>query len=99
MKLGEDMFHALDEGGPPDLPVVPAVHDPQLGRQADDTAQLAEAGGTLLLRLSALLRTARTYDVSNMAFQRQLQEFMGVLRRLLDEEEEVTLVAWPTTST
>jgi HD-GYP domain-containing protein (c-di-GMP phosphodiesterase class II) len=38
------------------------------------------------------MRTARTYDVSNMAFQRQLQEFMSVLRRLLDAEDEVALV-------
>ena len=58
---------------------------------ADDTAHLAEAGGALLLRLSALLRTARTYDVSNQAFQRQMQEFMAVVRRVLDEEDEVAL--------
>jgi HD-GYP domain-containing protein (c-di-GMP phosphodiesterase class II) len=57
------------------------------------TQLLAELGGTLVQRVVALMRTARTYDVSNMAFQRQLQEFMGVLRRLLDEEEEVALVA------
>ncbi len=31
---------------------------------------LAEFGGPLLLRLTALIRTARTYDVSNQAFQR-----------------------------
>jgi len=58
-----------------------------------DAQLLAEQGGLLIQRVVALMRTARTYDVSNMAFQRQLQEFMGVLRRLLDEEEEVTLVA------
>ncbi len=58
-----------------------------------DTQALSEAGGPLIQRLVALLRTARTYDVSNMAFQRQMQEFMLVLRRLLDDEDEVTLVA------
>jgi HD-GYP domain-containing protein (c-di-GMP phosphodiesterase class II) len=54
---------------------------------------LAELGGPLIQRMVALMRTARTYDVSNMAFQRQQQEFLAVLRRLLDEEDEVTLVA------
>lgn len=58
-----------------------------------ETQALSEAGGPLIQRLVALLRTARTYDVSNMAFQRQLQDFMQVLRRLLDDEDEVTLVA------
>ncbi len=58
-----------------------------------DAQVLSDVGGSLVQRLVALMRTARTYDVSNMAFQRQLQEFMGVLRRLLDEEDEVTLVA------
>lgn len=59
----------------------------------NDTQVLSEAGGPLIQRIVALLRTARTYDVSNMAFQRQMQDFMVVLRRLLDEEDEVTLVA------
>lgn len=62
-------------------------------QERSDTQALSEAGGPLIQRLVALLRTARTYDVSNMAFQRQMQEFMAVLRRLLDEEDEVTLVA------
>jgi HD-GYP domain-containing protein (c-di-GMP phosphodiesterase class II) len=63
---------------------------------ANDSAEtrlLAELGGTLVQRVVALMRTARTYDVSNMAFQRQQQEFLTVLRRLLEEEAEVTLVA------
>src|SRR5262249_34529022 len=64
------------------------------GRDDGTGAQLlAELGGPLPTRVVALMRTARTYDVSNMAFQRQLQEFMTVLRRLLEEEEEVALVA------
>lgn len=61
-------------------------------READEPADLAEQGATLLVRLSALLRTARTYDVSNQAFQRQMREFMGVLRGLLEDADEVTLV-------
>jgi len=63
------------------------------GAGSGDTQLLAELGGALITRVVALMRTARTYDVSNMAFQRQLNEFMTLLRRLLDEEEEVTLVA------
>ena len=54
---------------------------------------LVELGPVVLQRLSALMRTARTYDVSNQAFQRQLQEFMTVVRRLLDEEDEVAVAA------
>lgn len=61
-------------------------------RELDDTAALAEQGASLLVRLSALLRTARTYDVSNQAFQRQQQEFLGVLRPLLEDQAEVPLV-------
>jgi HD-GYP domain-containing protein (c-di-GMP phosphodiesterase class II) len=53
---------------------------------------LVAFGETLLLRLSALTRTARTYDVSNQAFQRQMQEFHGVLRQIFEVEDEVALV-------
>jgi len=53
---------------------------------------ISELGAGLVLRLSALMRTARTYDVSNQAFQRQTAEFMSLMRRLLEEEEEVALV-------
>jgi HD-GYP domain-containing protein (c-di-GMP phosphodiesterase class II) len=49
-------------------------------------------GEPLLLRLSALMRTARTYDVSNQAFRRQLQEFTALLKRLFEEEDELVLV-------
>lgn len=59
--------------------------------QQDDTSRLNEAGSALLQRLSALLRTARTYDVSNQAFQHQMQEFMAVVRRVLEDEDEVAL--------
>jgi HD-GYP domain-containing protein (c-di-GMP phosphodiesterase class II) len=76
------------------------VSDPNLdpppsaaSREADLDAPLAELGATLLVRLSALLRTARTYDVANQAFQRQLAECLAVLSRGLEEEDEITLVA------
>jgi HD-GYP domain-containing protein (c-di-GMP phosphodiesterase class II) len=51
-------------------------------------------GPQLLVRLNALLRTARTHDVTNQAFQRQLKDFIEVVRRAMDEdqEDEVALV-------
>jgi HD-GYP domain-containing protein (c-di-GMP phosphodiesterase class II) len=70
--------------------------DPHAGasaRGADSDTSLADLGATLLVRLSALLRTARTYDVANQAFQRQLAECLAVLQRGLDEEDEITLVS------
>lgn len=59
----------------------------------DGERRLHEAGPVVLQRLSALLRTARTYDVSNQAFRRQVEEFLGVTRGLLEDEDEVALVA------
>jgi HD-GYP domain-containing protein (c-di-GMP phosphodiesterase class II) len=58
----------------------------------DDATRTNAQGATLLVRLSALMRTARTYDVSNQAFQRQLREFMAVLRGLLEDTDEAVLV-------
>ena len=52
-----------------------------------------DLGPQLLMRLSAVIRTARTHDVANQAFQRQLQEFLGVVQALLAEEDECALVA------
>jgi len=60
----------------------------------DDTAAISALGATLLIRLTALLRTGRTYDVANQAFQRQLQECLATFQRIFDEDEdEVALVA------
>jgi HD-GYP domain-containing protein (c-di-GMP phosphodiesterase class II) len=83
----------MSEPTPTPASTNPATTPPASADERGDAQILAELGGPLIQRLVALLRTARTYDVSNMAFQRQLQEFMGVLRRLLDAEDEVTLVA------
>jgi HD-GYP domain-containing protein (c-di-GMP phosphodiesterase class II) len=58
-----------------------------------DSGRLLAAGPELLVRFSALLRTARTYDVSNQAFRRQLHDFMGVLLHVMEEEDEVALAA------
>ncbi len=58
-----------------------------------DAGRLLDLGPVLLVRFSALLRTARTYDVTNQAFRRQLQEFMLVLQQTMEEEDEVALAA------
>ena len=58
----------------------------------DEGAKVAAPCSALLVRLSALMRTARTYDVSNQAFQRQMSEFMAVVRGLLEDTDEATLV-------
>lgn len=56
-------------------------------------AATIEHGSSLLVRLSALIRTGRTYDVTNQAFQKQLGDCVAILERILEEEEEVALVA------
>jgi HD-GYP domain-containing protein (c-di-GMP phosphodiesterase class II) len=70
--------------------------DPAIrGPEEPEGAAGALLGVRLLVRLNALLRTARTHDVTNQAFQRQLKEFLEVLRQLMEEEQEdeVALVA------
>jgi HD-GYP domain-containing protein (c-di-GMP phosphodiesterase class II) len=71
----------------------PLRTSPPPAHHRDDDAPLAEMGAALLVRLSALLRTARTYDVSNQAFQRQLQETLQLLQRGLADEDSIDLVA------
>lgn len=61
--------------------------------QDDENARLLELGPQILIRLSALLRTARTHDVTNQAFQRQLQDALAVLLQAMEEEDELALVA------
>ena len=58
-----------------------------------ESSRLLELGPQLLVRFSALLRTARTHDVGNQAFRRQLQDFLEVLQRAIEEEDEVALAA------
>lgn len=57
------------------------------------SALASAIGPQWLIRLSAILRTARTYDVTNQAFQRQLQDGLGLVQKLLEAEQEMTLVA------
>ncbi|HTM56850.1 MAG TPA: hypothetical protein VL123_00380, partial [Candidatus Udaeobacter sp.] len=63
------------------------------GRDHTDPAELAELGAALLVRFSAMLRTARTYDATNQAFQRQLQELIQLITRVHEHEDELALVA------
>ena len=58
-----------------------------------DPARVAEMGGALLVRLSAMLRTARTYDAANQAFQRQLQDCHALIVQMLEDEDDIALVA------
>ncbi len=62
---------------------------------ARDDERLVELGPLFLQRLSAMMRTARTYDVSNQAFQRQAREFLDMIRDTMEhgEGDEVALVA------
>ncbi len=59
-------------------------------RRPDSTGQSALAsaiGPQWLIRLAAMLRTAKTHDVANQAFQRQLQESLGVVQKLIEVEQ------------
>ncbi|MBI1796200.1 MAG: HD domain-containing protein [Candidatus Eisenbacteria bacterium] len=56
-------------------------------------APLDAVGPQLLLRLSAVIRTARTHDVSNQAFQRQLHDLLAVIALLHGDEDECVLGA------
>ena len=71
---------------PPEMNPAPNTQD------AGDDAILIELGPQLLTRFSSILRTARTYDVSNQAFQRQLHDTLAVILRGLETEDEITLV-------
>ncbi len=63
-------------------------------RDGGGQSALASAiGPQLLIRIAALIRTARTYDVTNQAFQRQLQDCLAVLLKLLEADPEVALAA------
>ena len=56
------------------------------GQEREPAATLL--GPQLLVKLNALLRTARTHDVSNQAFQRQLKEFIPLIEQVLDHDQE-----------
>ena len=62
-----------------------------VGHGADD-AFIQEIGPPFLIRFYGLMRAARLYSISNQAVQRQLQEFVALLLRALEEETEISLV-------
>ena len=67
--------------GAADLPL-PSKAGAQAGGldpQADER-RFEALGAQLMLRLSAAIRTAKTHDVSNQAFQRQLHELMATIQ-------------------
>jgi len=64
-----------------------------LASQESQIALASAIGPQLLIRLAALIRTGRTHDVNNQAFQRQLHDCQTVLQKLLDAEQEVALAA------
>jgi hypothetical protein len=60
-------------------------------RQLEQEA--AVNGPQFVLRLSALIRIARIYDVSNQAFKKQLQNFAEVILEAMEKQSELALVA------
>ena len=63
--------------------------------RTDEREPAAEIiGPQLLVKINALMRTARTHDVSNQAFQRQLKEFLPLIETAFehDQEDEIALV-------
>ncbi len=61
--------------------------------EAEDTARLNELAAALILKLLALIRTARTHDVTNQLFVRQEREFAALLQSGFEEEDELALFA------
>ena len=57
------------------------------------SALASAIGPQLLIRIAAIMRTARTYDVGNQAFQRQLADCFAVLQKMLESESDVALAA------
>jgi HD-GYP domain-containing protein (c-di-GMP phosphodiesterase class II) len=54
---------------------------------------LATIGVPVVVQLTTLIRIARTHDVTNQAFQRKLQDFMGLVLKALEDETDLTLSA------
>lgn len=69
---------------------VPAT--PRAGQDATEAA-LEAMGVPFVINMTALIRTARTHDVANEAFQRKLREFMDQVLKALEDENEITLSA------
>ena len=76
----------------PDLSPQGAAPNGGRGAQGDDL-HFDALSAQLLLRFSAVVRTAKTHDVSNQAFQRQLHDLLVVAQSLFEYENEITLAA------
>lgn len=92
------------EGRASEPPLAASGHAPGAGSRStpevpapagldSEQAFLNAIGVPLVIQFTTLIRTARTHDVANQAFQRILQEFMTLLLRVLEEESDVTLSA------
>ncbi len=61
--------------------------------ELDENAHLEALGPQLLVKLLALIRTARTHEVSNQLFVRQARELVALIHSVFQEEDELWLVA------
>jgi HD-GYP domain-containing protein (c-di-GMP phosphodiesterase class II) len=57
----------------------------------DRESRIQERGVALLVQLAAMMRTARTHQVTNVAFQRAIPAFVEIITELSHEEAEVVL--------
>ncbi len=57
----------------------------------DRESRIQERGVAILVQLAAMMRIARTHQVTNVAFQRAIPAFVEIIRDLSREEGEVVL--------
>jgi len=69
------------------------VSDARAKHEVDNSALAAAIGPQLLIRMAALIRTARTYDSANQAFQRQVSDLFAIVQKLIDAMSDVALAA------
>ena len=85
----------FENGMDPTPQATPHAANPPASASRMDPGEafLAAIGVPLVIQLTGLLRVARTHDISNQAFQRKLQEFMGLVHKALEDESELSLAA------
>jgi putative nucleotidyltransferase with HDIG domain len=72
-------------------PELPATPDPRRAEQ-----NIREMGLRIIMRLSALIRIGRAYQVGNQIFTKQILSFLDAARGVLADAEEVVLVSLET---
>jgi len=72
-------------------PEVPVTPDPKRPDQ-----HIRELGLKLIMRLSALIRVGKAYQVGNQVFTQQVEGFIAAARAVLAETDEVVLVSLDT---